>query len=259
MNAPGHILYEFPCHERIRMYLRLELLFRRYEWFCGEENPFAHHAALSALFDLVDATARSDLKNDLIQELARMRTQLRQRLASPEADVAAREAAAATLESVENTIQGINRTLGRSGQYIRENEWLRLVRTRQSLPGGTCEFDLPMLHHWLAQPAGVRRAELQAWASTMTPTRDAIALALRVLRGATAGEETLTAEGGVRQLPLSGRHVLLARLWLPLGDKLIPEVSANKYMLWIRFSRPDEMHRLHAASEDITFRLALCG
>lgn len=259
MNAPGHILYEFPCQERIRMYLRLELLFRRYEWFCGEEDPFAHHAALSALFDLVDATARSDLKNELIQELSRLRQQQQGRVSASALSDAERAEAEALIERIEGTVQELNRTLGRSGQYIRENEWLRLVRTRQSIPGGTCEFDLPMLHYWLAQPAHVRREELQTWASTMLPTRDAIAIALKMLRANTAGEETLTAEGGVRQLPLTDRHVLLARLWLPMGDSVIPEVSANKYMLWIRFSRPDEMHRLHAVHENIAFRLALCG
>ena len=133
------------------------------------------------------------------------------------------------------------------------------MRTRQSLPGGTCEFDLPMLHHWLAQPAAARRAELQAWEDTMTPTRDAIAIVLGMLRSAVQTDGEVTAHGGVHQLPLTGRNVLLARLWLPVGDDLIPEVSANKYMLWIRFSRPDAQRRLHASTEDITFRLALCG
>ena len=59
MDSTGLILYEFPCNEKIRMYLRLETLFQRFEWFCSEESPYAHHAALSALFDLADATARS--------------------------------------------------------------------------------------------------------------------------------------------------------------------------------------------------------
>lgn len=257
MSAPDHILYEFPCHERIRMYLRLELLFRRYEWFCGEDNPFAHHAALSALFDLVDASARSDLKNDLVQELSRLKHALRAKI--PHLPPEERGLTEDRIRRTEEALQGINRTLGRSAQYIRENEWLRLVRTRQSLPGGTCEFDLPMLHHWLAQPAYVRRAELLAWEETMIPTRDAIGIALGVLRESATKEEEVTAHAGVHQLPLSGRHVLLARLWLPAGDDLIPEVSANKYMLWIRFSRPDAQRRLHAAAEDIAFRLALCG
>lgn len=257
MSDQDHILYEFPCHERIRMFLRLELLFRRYEWFCGEDNPFAHHAALSALFDLVDASARSDLKNDLVQELPRLRHALRMKL--PLLAGEEREGTEKTLRQTEEALHGINRTLGRSAQYIRENEWLRLVRTRQSLPGGTCEFDLPMLHHWLAQPAAARRAELQAWEDTMTPTRDAIAIVLGMLRSAVQTDGEVTAHGGVHQLPLTGRNVLLARLWLPVGDDLIPEVSANKYMLWIRFSRPDAQRRLHASTEDITFRLALCG
>ena len=75
-NTAGFMLYEFPCNEKIRMYLRLEMLFRRFDWFCAQEDPVAHHAALSALFDLVDASARSDLRNELIQELVRQRQHL---------------------------------------------------------------------------------------------------------------------------------------------------------------------------------------
>ena len=61
------------------------------------------------------------------------------------------------------------------------------------------------------------------------------------------------------QLPMSGKAYTLARIWMDANDTLIPEVSANKYMLWIRFSRPDERRRLHAVQESVDFKLGLCG
>ena len=153
MDSSGLILYEFPCNEKVRMYLRLETLFQRFEWFCGEDSPYAHHAALSALFDLADATARSDLRNELLQELERQRQTLRRLCGRSDVNQSAlREA----LDEIAATVADTSRIVGRSGQTIRENEWLQLVRTRQSIPGGTCEFDMPMLHCWLSMPGGAR-------------------------------------------------------------------------------------------------------
>ena len=34
MSTAEHLLYEFPCNEKIRTYLRLEALFQRFDWFC---------------------------------------------------------------------------------------------------------------------------------------------------------------------------------------------------------------------------------
>ena len=255
MDSTGLILYEFPCNEKIRMYLRLETLFQRFEWFCSEESPYAHHAALSALFDLADATARSDLRNELLQELARQRqTLLRLRGRNDVNQTALKEA----LDEIAATVGDTSRIVGRSGQTIRENEWLQLVRTRQSIPGGTCEFDMPMLHWWLSMPPAHRQAELQSWAASLETTKRAVKLVLRHIRASMA-EKACHADHGMYQLPMSGKAYTLARIWMDANDTLIPEVSANKYMLWIRFSRPDERRRLHAVQESVDFKLGLCG
>ena len=140
MTASSYLLYEFPCNEKIRTYLRLEALFKRYEWFCEQEDPVAHQAAISALFDLLDATARSDLKNELIQELERQRQRMASFLDDPAVNQNALEE---SLASIKNVMQEVSATVGRTGQSIRENQWLQLIRTRQTIAGGTCEFDLP--------------------------------------------------------------------------------------------------------------------
>ena len=228
MDSAGLILYEFPCNEKIRMYLRLEHLFGQFNWFCAQNSSIAHHAALSTIFDLTDASARSDLKNELLQELDRERLALQaaKSAASGSADVDA------SLEALARVSQEIRRTVGRSGQSIRDNEWLQLIRTRQSIAGGTCSFDMPMLHYWLS--------------------------VLNHIRG-TVSECECTAENGMHQLPLGGRKCLLLQIWLPKGEALIPEVSVNKYMLWMRFSRPDEKRKLHIARERVLFKLGICG
>lgn len=254
MDSAGLILYEFPCNEKIRMYLRLEHLFGQFNWFCAQNSSIAHHAALSTIFDLTDASARSDLKNELLQELDRERLALQtaKSAASGPADVDA------SLEALARISQEIRRTVGRSGQSIRDNEWLQLIRTRQSIAGGTCSFDMPMLHYWLSLPDDVRRAELEEWVRLMRPIEKAVGLVLDHIRS-TVSECECTAENGMHQLPLGGRKCLLLQIWLPKGEALIPEVSVNKYMLWMRFSRPDEKRKLHIARERVLFKLGICG
>ena len=54
MPDTGLILYEFPCSEKIRFYLRLEALKQRLDWFLALDGKAAHQAAINALFDLSD-------------------------------------------------------------------------------------------------------------------------------------------------------------------------------------------------------------
>lgn len=255
MHSSDTILYEFPCSEKIRFYLRLEALKKRFDWYLAQESSVAHQAAISALFDLSDVAARSDLKNELLKELLQQRRTLE---TLPADAVIHGEPAAALLREIASAAHEVSLVVGRTGQTIRDNEWLQIVRNRQQLPGGTCEFDLPQLHFWLSRPADKRREELRHLASSLTPVTRAAEIILERLR---AGTEAmlLTADQGMLQMPVSGRSYLLARIWMPAESPLIPEVSANKYTLWIRFSQQDARRRLHVARETFSFRLGLCS
>lgn len=255
MPTDGLILYEFPCNERIRFYLRVESLAKRFRWFCNQESPIAHQAAIGAIFDLSDVAARSDLRNELVQELVRQRLSVEESTKS--AIGAEAEHLALKLKEFAEVSADVSRIVGRSGQSIRDNEWLQLIRNRQQLPGGTCEFDIPQLHFWLSRPPAQRRAELETLASSFMPTIRAISLILERMRETTLIRDA-EAVNGMLQLPVSGRSYTLARIWLPQDATLVPEASANKYMLWLRFSRPDERFRLHVVKERVPFRLGLC-
>jgi cell division protein ZapD len=71
---------------------------------------------------------------------------------------------------------------GKTGQYLRENEWLMNIRSRAAIPGGACEFDLPSYHHWLNRDVELRRRDLMAWIQPLLPIRDGLAIVLRLLR-----------------------------------------------------------------------------
>ena len=70
------IVYEYPFNERIRAYLRLEFLFDRLFFFAREGDSRLHQVAVTALFDLLDACERTDVKGALLQDLERQRLAL---------------------------------------------------------------------------------------------------------------------------------------------------------------------------------------
>jgi cell division protein ZapD len=43
---------------------------------------------------------------------------------------------------------------GKIGQHLRDNDWLMSIKSRASIPGGVCEFDLPSYHYWRHQDPG---------------------------------------------------------------------------------------------------------
>jgi cell division protein ZapD len=250
------LLYEFPCNEKVRTYLRLEALFRRYDWLCAQDSGIAHQSAISALFDLLDASARSDLRNDLIQELERHRQRLLRLSGSDEVD---QEKLSATLKSISDAIEEVAGNVGRTSQSVRGDPWLQLVRARLNLAGGTCEFDLPQFHRWLNSPAESRRRELMGYVETLEPVRHACDLLLRLMRS-NAQVEEFTATNGSFQYSMHRKpQYALAQIRMPADSPYLPEMSANKYMLWIRFSVEDEHHRLCATHDTVKFSLGLCS
>ena len=103
----------------------------------------------------------------------------------------------------------------------------------------------------------IRRQELLSLAQTLLPITNAAQLILDHLRAQTIISDAV-AEHGTMQIPTSGSPYQLARIWMPQESQCIPDMSANRHTLWLRFSTPDAKHRLHAVHETLSFRLGLC-
>ena len=133
------------------------------------------------------------------------------------------------------------------------------IRSRISIPGGTCEFDLPAYYAWQHKTGVVRQAELAQWMSTLTPLTDAIHLLLKLLRDSGSPQKVIGNGGQFQQNLPQGRTFLLLRLALDAAQEVVPEISGNRLMVSIRLMRQGEDHRGHSVTEDIPFELALCS
>ncbi len=253
----GHrvITYEYPLTERIRTLLRLEDLFDKVTFFIAAEAPEAHHVALTTLFEILEVAGRADLKFDLMQELERQRQILLGFRNNPDIS---EDALAGALYEIEQAAAALLAMQGRIGHYLRENEWLMAIKNRAAIPGGVCEFDLPSYHHWLHREAAARRSDLENWSLPMMAIQQAIVIVLRLLRGS-GRPESQTAARGAFQLMLAGRTAQMVRIRVSHSDGVVPEISASKYALNVRFLAPEIAQRAKQVEGDVRFDLTFCN
>jgi cell division protein ZapD len=250
------ITYEYPLNERIRTLLRLEDLFERSRHFVARTDPHDHHMALLTLFEILEVASRAELKSDLLQELERQKQVLLSFRNNPEI---AEDALASVLRDIEQAAGALFSMTGKTGQYLRENDWLMSIKQRTGIPGGACEFDLPSYHYWLHRPATERTGQLAAWIAPLYPLRDGSAIILRILRES-GKPQSLNAPQGMFQQMLGGKTAQMLRLRLDPSMPCVPEISANKYVLNIRFmAQNTEDNRPRTADWDVRFELTFCN
>ncbi len=255
-NGAVVITYEYPLNERIRTLLRLEDLFERSGHFIGQPSPQDHHVALLTLFEIMEVAGRADLKSDLLQELERQKQVLRAFRNNPDISEDALNQVLSDMEQASTALFGMT---GRIGQYLRENEWLMSIKQRTGIPGGACQFDLPSYHYWLNKSSEVRGAQLAAWTSPLYPLRDGSAIILRILRESGKPAHYQAPQGTYQQM-LGGKTAQMLRVRLDPTLGCVPEMSANKYVLNIRFlTQNGEDPRPRTAEGDVGFELTFCN
>jgi len=257
VTAAPVITYEYPLNERIRTLLRLEDLFERSRHFIARSDPHDHHMALLTLFEILEVVSRADLKSDLLQELERQKQVLVSFRNNPDI---AQDALANVLRDIEQAAGALFSMTGKIGQYLRENDWLMSIKQRTAIPGGACEFDLPSYHYWLHRPAEERTGQLAAWTSPLHPLRDGSAIILRILRDS-GRPQSVSAPQGMFQQMLGGKSAQMLRLRLDPALACVPEISANKYVLNIRFLavNGEEPRSQRTAEGEVPFELTFCN
>lgn len=250
------ILYEYPLNERIRTYLRLELLFHRLGLLMSREHAVDHHFALATLFEALDVAARADLKSEVMKDLEKHKSALAAYRGNPAISEAALDEVIGQLDGCFNQL---NELPGKIGQPLSDNEWLAGIRSRIGIPGGTCEFDLPGYHAWQQMPPARRQADLARWVQCLGPLAESIRVLLKMLRDSGMPQKVMSTSGQLQQSLPQGRTFQLLRLRIDSSLNLVPEISANRLMVSVRLMRNDPGERLQASTDDASFELALCA
>lgn len=226
-------LYEHPLTEQVRVYLRLEYLLGQINQSVALTDDGQWRVFFRSLFDLVEILEQVQVKGDLAKDLEKQRTKLETWLDVPNVDT--EQLKALLLES--RQIQQALLQSARLGQKLREDKFLSSIRQRFSIPGGTCSFDLPSLHHWLNLPLAHKQSNAERWKQTLAPLEDALGFWLRLTRGS-ATLQPCAVVNGFYQQDVEGASLL--RIKISTDYNAFPLVSGHKSRFAIRFMPFDE-------------------
>jgi cell division protein ZapD len=248
--------YEQPLNERMRNFLRLDFLYQQAVHHHTKADPWSTRAAVAALLEILSITQRGDVRGEVLKELERQMSQLATFNSRPGVDAARLRVLLTKLHHMREDLAGVGALFM---QKLRDSEFLNAIKHRSTIPGGTCEFDLPNYTHWLNLPDEVRGADFAHWLAVIRPLGDAVGELLWMTREQ-ARSRAEVAHGGVFHLALD-RDVpaQMIRISLPLGTDLYPEISGSHYRCSIRFlTWQDPDNRPVQTTEDVHFTLSTC-
>ncbi len=256
--CPGHrpAEYEQPLNERMRTFLRLEFLYQQMLYNSEFEADWATRAAMSSLLEIMAILTRGDVRSDVHKELDHQIENLERFVSQPAVD-------SRRLEGLMRNLLEIRYEVNAAGthflQPLKDCEFLASIKHRSSIPGGTCEFDLPEYNHWLRQPFARRLQDLQVWLSTIRPVCDAVIELLWLIRESAPALEK-TAINGMYQHNVR-KHVRcrLLRVTLPDDSPLYPEISGSQHRFTVRFLEWSSIgNRAVQTGHDVRFQLSTC-
>ncbi len=254
--ASERVIYEQPLSERIRSFLRLEHLFERAQFHLNSGDPWSSRNTLECVIAVQSVLGRADLKKELINELERYATRLDSLSRNPNVD---QSRLTDILEKIRSILQSLRRFDNVIGHELRYNELLNSVKQRNSIPAGTCNFDLPAYHYWLMLPTEQRIRDLRNWLSSFDLLHEAVSLILSLVRESATETREIAIAGFFQKTLETATPCQMIRVSLPAETTYFAEISAGRHRFTVRFMQfQDSASRPVQADEDIEFDLLCC-
>ncbi len=255
-EVTDNITYEQPLNERVRTFLRVEQLMQNFEHNLSRDTVWDTHRALMLLLEIISLAARVDLKSELMMELKRQITNLERLEQIPQVDSERLQDIINRYRARIETLYGLS---GQPGGELKHNDLVNSIRQRATIPGGTCDSDLPAYHFWLSRPVSERHAVLRAWIAPFAEIHAAVIDILTLIRESATPQKTYASEGYYQQNLDVNHPYQMIRILLSTAD-YYPEVSAGKQRFTIRFLRQVTLEaRGVPVEEDFEFALACCA
>ncbi len=240
------LIYEQPLNEKTRSYLRLEHLAHQLADSLKQDQ--GHHC-FYPLFSLCELTERCDYRVEIVKDIDRQLKTLEHWQTLPHVDNEQINSYIETLSQHRVTLQNAKRP----GTILKENRFLSALKQRFSMPGASCNFDLPQLHFWLAKEWTLRRDEFESWVDEFAPLLESVQLILQLTRNASEFQQTHAQAGffqGETSHPLS-----LIRVKLDSSLGCYPTISGHKSRFAIHFVSFEQQKH---SDKIIPFELATC-
>lgn len=239
------------------MCLRVETLMKRFHYFEALKGDWSAYSALLTILELTALLERGDLKQELMKELERQHGALKALTQHQGIDHSKLEL---TLSKQKDALERLHRLDGKLGEHLKRNDFLLAIKQRTSIPGGSCDFDLPQLRFWMNKEHEQRISDLKDWAAPYCQLEDVIDLILKTIRDS-ASAKPMVADNGFYQKPLDTKQsTQLIRIGIDAGKMIYPEISAGKHRYSVRFMRlgSDDTAPVQV-KEDVEFLLSRCS
>lgn len=255
-REPALVAYEQPLSERVRTFMRLEFLFDQANHHARGEHAWDSRATLDALLDIQSLLGKGDIRAEVLKEMERQVQVLGKLKHHAEIDSVRLGNILDSLDKLKDRLEAPGEPVGKT---LKDSDFLNTLRNRASIPGGTCGFDLPGLHHWLGLPPETRIADLERWLQTLDPLSRSLRLILMLTRESSVPQR-LTADAGMYQTQLnSSLPCQLIRILVAPELGVYPEISGGKHRIVVRFmERGGINQRPRQTAEDIHFQMACC-
>jgi cell division protein ZapD len=251
------LVFEQPLNERMRTFLRLDFLYNQALYHNEMGSPWGSRAALASLIDILAMSTRGDVRSDVLKEIESHLASLNEFQSNPGVDTQRLKTLITNLQRLRTDLQSAGSAFL---QPLRDSEFLNAIKLRSTIPGGTCEFDLPDYYFWLAQPDEARMRTFSQWLGLLRPMCDAIAELLWLTRQNGRNRKEV-ASGGTFNITFDREHPLqLLRISLPASAGLYPEISGSHYRCNIRFLTWNGLAARPTQTEaDVPFMLSCCA
>ena len=249
--------YEQPLNERVRTFLRVEFLFEQLNHYIDDPNEWNNRNAMSALIEVIDFLSRLDIKTELIKELERHSAIISSLENTPGVDI---QRLKIIMGEIGDCLKTLRDTNFQPGQALRQNEFISSIKQRSSIPGGSCNFDLPGYYFWLTSGNIDKTLQLKEWQKDINIINRAVKLALELIRNSSNPVIKTAKRGFFQQNIESDAACQLIRVKLLADSVYYPEISGGKHRFSIRFmEQPSMNQRPHQTTEDVDFELHCCN
>lgn len=238
--------------------LRIEALINKLDYFANLNNDHASYHAILTILEITALVERGDIKQELIKEMERQHKVLNALISHQSVDKSRLEL---TLSKLKHGLNNIHAMDGKLGEHLKRIDFLLTIKQRSSIPGGSCDFDLPQLRYWLNRDFNTRQHDLKRWSQPYIQLYKMIDLALNIIRDSAHAEKVVAPNGFFQETLDTSQANQLIRIELPRDCDIFPEISAGKHRYTIRFLQSQQtVDQIPVQyKQDVEFKLFRCS
>ncbi len=254
LSSAAH--YEQPVSERMRTFMRLEFLYQQMLYNSELEARWATRSTIAGLLEITAILSRGDVRSEVHKELDHQLDVLQRYQSQPDVDAERLDTLRLNLIASRAEVDGIGTQFL---QALKTSDFLTGIKNRSTIPGGTCEFDLPEYSHWLRQSYQRRQQDMVRWIGTIRPLCDAVVEVLWLIRESAKPADKLAINGMYQHNMQKTAHCRLLRINLPNDSSLYPEISGSQHRFTVRFLEWSTIDsRAVQTGHDVPFQMSIC-